>query len=74
MDSRSDARTAAASSDARLRDRILLVVRSLRPSDSAALDLLVDTDKRFAERHEPGPSATEGVEARGKGPRGSGAS
>ena len=60
---------------ARLLERIQHVVTSLRPADAAALEALVETDKRYAERPEPGPSV--GVDAaapRGKGPRGGGAS
>lgn len=59
----------------RLSERIRLVVTSLRPADTSTLDALAETDKRYAERPEPGPSV--GVDAaapRGKGPRGGGAS
>ncbi len=59
----------------RLCERIRLVVTSLRPEDSATLDALADTDKRYAERHEPGPSrGARSSETSGKGPRGNGAS
>ena len=59
----------------RLRDRIRLVVTSLRAADASTLDALAETDKRYAERPEPGPSlGAHGAAPRGKGPRSGGAS
>jgi hypothetical protein len=58
-----------------LLERIQHVVTSLRPADAAALEALVETDKRYAERHEPGPNVeARGSDTRDEGPRGRGAS